>query len=420
MNLIERCNVFENLFDELQMDNSRNYKEVVVADFLQHYTELKDDFDFVFEVLAGKHKLGYTLYDTRLDYSEQFDFDNKTIRQFAEYIKTDVKSDYEIQCACAVIPEEIREFIINLFNRNYKLGYSNKDAQIKDTSPMLAKKYPDDYDKNAVYYVQEKLDGNRCIAHYNYNESKWEFTSRSGKPLNVGFDMSWADKDDIFDGEIMTLGKAGSRDFAMTSGIINSKYLDKSKLQYFIYDIVNPELIYADRLQILRDYEEKDYPCDCTILNVLDDTYDCGLRPDDVSAEEIIEYWLNEITSKGGEGLILRRADGKYEIGKRSANLLKVKRTQTMDLRIVGWNEGKGKYEGMIGSFVCRTDDNEIQVDVAGISDDIRADNPLNYINRIIEVAYFDVSVNKQTGQKSLRFPRFKKFRDDKKETSKW
>ena len=91
-----------------------------------------------------------------------------------------------------------------------------------------------------------------------------------------------------------------------------------------------------------------------------------------------------------------------------------------MDLRIVGWNEGKGKYEGMIGSFVCRTDDCEIQVDVAGISDDIRADSPFNYLNRIIEVAYFDVSVNKQTGQKSLRFPRFVRFRDDKTDTSKW
>lgn len=413
MNLIERCKLFENLFDELQMDNSRNYKEIVVADFLQHYPELKDDFDFVFEVLAGKHKLGYTLYDTKLDYSKQFDFDNKTIKQFAEYIKTDVKSDYEIQCACAVIPVEIREFIINLFNRTYKLGYSNKDAQITNTSPMLAKKYPDDYNANEIYYIQEKLDGNRCIAHYNFAEEKWEFTSRSGKPLKVNFDMSWADTSNIFDGEIMTRDKAGSRDFTMTSGIINSKYLDKSKLHYFIYDIVDKDLAYKDRLGILDKYLNYGTGNDCTILKVLDIT-------NTKDAENIIEKYLNDITSKGGEGLILRRADGKYEIGKRSANLLKVKRTQTMDLRIVGWNEGKGKYEGMIGSFVCRTDDCEIQVDVAGISDDIRADSPFNYLNRIIEVAYFDVSVNKQTGQKSLRFPRFVRFRDDKTDTSKW
>lgn len=413
MNLIEKCKLFENLFDELQMDNSRNYKEIVVADFLQHYPELKDDFDFVFEVLAGKHKLGYTLYDAKLDYSEQFDFDNKTIKEFAEYIKTDVKSDYEIQCACEIIPVEIREFIINLFNRTYKLGYSNKDAQITDTSPMLAKKYPDDYNANEIYYIQEKLDGNRCIAHYNFTEEKWEFTSRSGKPLKVNFDMSWADTSNIFDGEIMTRDKAGSRDFTTTSGVINSKYLDKSKLHYFIYDIVDKDLTYKDRLGILDKYLNYGTGNDCTILKVLDIT-------NTKDAENIIEKYLNDITSKGGEGLILRRADGKYEIGKRSANLLKVKRTQTMDLRIVGWNEGKGKYEGMIGSFVCRTDDCEIQVDVAGISDDIRADSPFNYLNRIIEVAYFDISVNKQTGQKSLRFPRFVRFRDDKTDTSKW
>ena len=49
------------------------------------------------------------------------------------------------------------------------------------------------------------------------------------------------------------------------------------------------------------------------------------------------------------------------------------KKTKTCDLRIIGWNEGKGKYEGMIGSFICEDDDHTVRVNVAGIDDDTRA-----------------------------------------------
>ena len=131
-----------------------------------------------------------------------------------------------------------------------------------------------------------------------------------------------------------------------------------------------------------------------------------------------LDEWLDKITAKGGEGLILRDPDAKYQIGKRSDALLKYKKTQTMDLRIVGWNEGNGKYEGAIGSFICETDDKDIIVNVAGMSDDIRWSDPDEWIGKIIEVAYFDISVSSATGQKSLRFPRLKGVRDDKDTTS--
>ena len=131
-----------------------------------------------------------------------------------------------------------------------------------------------------------------------------------------------------------------------------------------------------------------------------------------------LDEWLDKITSKGGEGIMLRHPDGYYTPGKRSDSLLKYKKTQTMDLRIVGWNEGSGKYEGAIGSFICQTDDKDIIVNVAGMSDDIRFSDPDSWIGKIIEVAYFDISVNSTTGQKSLRFPRLKKIRDDKDTTS--
>ena len=134
---------------------------------------------------------------------------------------------------------------------------------------------------------------------------------------------------------------------------------------------------------------------------------------------EQLDKWLDYIVNKGGEGIMLRYPAGLYEHS-RSSNLLKYKKTQTMDLRIVGWNEGKGKYTGAIGSFICCSDDRSIQVNVAGITDEIRWSNPEYWIGKIIEVAYFDTSNSKTKSSSSLRFPRFKRLRTDKDETSEY
>ena len=423
MNLIERCSKINTLFVMLQSVGGRIAKEDLIRHFRQENSEANEDLDFCFEVLAGKHKLGYTFIVSKLPTPRPTSFNNMTIKEFYnDILKSYSSSDDDIYAASVTTPVEIRNFIANLANREYKLGYSNKQSMINDYSPMLAKKYQDTF-REQYYYIQEKLDGNRCIAHYDYNEHIWKFTSRSGKPLKVNFDMSWVDEwvEDapygyreypVFDGEIMTLEHAGSRDFNRTSGAINGKYTDKSGLHYFIYDIIAPKLIYEYRKQILDSISETGP--DCQILPVLDKVW---VWPNH-DYNTALDRWLDTIVDKGGEGIMLRDPNSYYLCGKRSDGLLKYKKTQTMDLRIVGWNEGNGKYEGAIGSFICQTDDGSIKVNVSGMPDGMHYDNPENYLGLIIEVAYFDISVSSTTGQKSLRFPRLKQIRNDKDTTS--
>ena len=411
-----RCILLTRLFNDLMATNSRLEKELIVSKFRNKYPKMNNDLDFCFEVLAGYHKLGYTYgafgiaintenfkqYESKKDYS---------IKKFIELVlKGFGQTEAENKVAYSLTPPNCRRFFEMLMNREFKLGYSNKQAMISSISPMLAKRYPEDHSEG-YYYIQEKLDGNRCIAIY--EKDHWAFYARSGKPLKVNFDMSWADKNYAYDGEVMTLGKAGTRDFNRTSGIINSKYIDKSELHYFIYDIIADDLKYEERYLILTELKERGTSSQCTILEVLDKVY-VNLNPE---YNTKLDKWLDYIVDKGGEGIILRKPDGLYE-HKRSYNLLKYKKTKTMDLRIIGWNEGKGKYEGAIGSFVCATDDNSIIVNVAGISDELRWANPDTMIGKIIEVAYFDQSLSKSKSISSLRFPRFKRFRPDKNETS--
>lgn len=420
-----RCRFINDLFKLLESVSGRLDKENIVNNFRIKYPKLNKDLDFCFEVLAGKHKLGYTHIITTINCPEEHldRLGNYTIEEFYNKVLKAVDStDDGIRTAAILTPDSIRWFINNLANRHFRLGYSNKDNMITNLSPMLAKKYPETYEAKE-YFIQEKLDGNRCIAYYDCDTETYKFQSRSGKPLKVNFDMSWVEEwvnsqpygqqeHPTFDGEVMTLEHAGSRDFNRTSGAINGKYTDKSGLHYFIYDIVAPKLKYIERKEILDNITYTGP--DCQILPVLDKV---GLYPNP-SYNLALDVWLDKITEKGGEGIMLRDPDSYYQCGKRSNGLLKYKKVQTMDLRIIDFNFGNGKYANAIGSFVCETDDHKVRVNVSGMPDDIHYDDPANWMGKIIEVAYFDKSQSKDNDYISLRFPRLKRVRNDKDTTS--
>lgn len=407
-----RCALMNRFFNQLMREPSRLGKEAIVDKFRKCHPKMEKDLDYCFEVLAGKHKLGYTYIITSEDTPASKSYEDYTIRRFYdEVLKYYGSSQDEIRLASLCTPRQCRLFFHHLANREFKLGYSNRHNMVTNLSPMLAKKYPESHHEG-MYFIQEKLDGNRCIAYYDYDEEQWKFQSRSGKELKVNFDMGWANTSLIFDGEIMTLGHAGSRDFNRTSGAINGKYTDKSALHYFIYDIVDETIKYKHRKELL-DFI-KDTGEDCSILPVLDEI---PIYPNPDYNGKLDDY-LDFIVDKGGEGIILRDPEGFYECGKRSANLLKYKKLQTMDLRIIDFNWGNGKYAGAIGSFVCETDDHDIQVSVSGMPDSMHFSDPADWMGKIIEVAYFSISESKAHGHKSLRFPRLKRIRDDKDTTS--
>lgn len=62
---------------------------------------------------------------------------------------------------------------------------------------------------------------------------------------------------------------------------------------------------------------------------------------------------LQEITSAGGEGLMLHRGDSLYR-AERSDDLLKFKRFQDAEAQVIGHLPGKGKYTGMMGALLVQ------------------------------------------------------------------
>lgn len=123
-----------------------------------------------------------------------------------------------------------------------------------------------------------------------------------------------------------------------------------------------------------------------------------------------VEPIVNDIWARGGEGVMLNSATGKYEI-KRSKELLKVKHTEEHTLEVIDILEGTGKFENMMGALVVTYKGNKLGVG-SGFNDAQRMEiwnNPDKYIGRKIEIDTFGESTN-ALGEVSLNCPIFKRF----------
>lgn len=64
-----------------------------------------------------------------------------------------------------------------------------------------------------------------------------------------------------------------------------------------------------------------------------------------------LDTWLDAVASGGGEGLVLHHALAHYRAG-RTDQLLKYKRWDDAEARVIGYRPGKGKYTGMVGALL--------------------------------------------------------------------
>lgn len=139
---------------------------------------------------------------------------------------------------------------------------------------------------------------------------------------------------------------------------------------------------------------------------------------DTAAGKDQLERYAQDNVNAGFEGIMIKELEAPY-ICKRSTDWMKWKPTLTVDLEVVGVEEGTGRNLGRLGALVCHgvDDGKEITVNVgSGFSDGDRNDYWVNrnlVIGRTCEVLC-DVITQNQDGTYSLRFPRFVRFRDDK------
>lgn len=289
---------------------------------------------------------------------------------------------------------------------------------------QLANKYFDkpQFVEGKTFAATTKIDGGRIIALK--ENGQVSFYTRAGQKYEGLVDledemMVFIPDNTCLDGEItlQVRGNLSSKEaYKETMKIVRTKDKEKHGVKMQVFDWMPVEDFKKQQCSI--PYKQRRNKLE----NIFGDDYHnymfFELLPllyvgDDTS---VIPQLLDEQIADGEEGVMINIYDAPYEF-KRTNNLLKCKKFQSCDLRVVGFEEGTGKYVGMLGALICEYKDGTVKVG-SGLTDELRKEiwkDTSKYENIIIEVSYFEETKD-STGKESLRFPTFKDFRPDKTE----
>lgn len=255
-------------------------------------------------------------------------------------------------------------------------------------------------------YIQPKLDGVRCIAIKEQNNVK--LFTRSSEEITSCPHLYYPlqqimQNGDVLDGELYH-HEAG---FDRLSGDVRSKdNRNTDYVQYWIYDhpVVLDDKKYnqQERVAQLQQY------VDNGTLNVHPLMH---VPTFVVNDREHVMRGLEYFMEQGYEGCMIRNATATYGFGKRSPNLLKVKKFYEQEFEIADVIEGKGKLEGAAGSFVCKMDNGKtFKCKLATTEDQLRSlwTDRASCIGRKLTVKYQELT---KTG--TPRFPTGKGIRWD-------
>jgi len=122
----------------------------------------------------------------------------------------------------------------------------------------------------------------------------------------------------------------------------------------------------------------------------------------------------NKFVDEGGfDGLILRDPEGTWTKGSgTTGEIIKIKRVLSFDLRVTGWEPGKGKHEGRAGALTVDFRGKPLSIGT-GLSDAQR-DNIAAYYRDDWHGAIVEVEAMDYSSDGLLREPRFKGIRFDK------
>lgn len=275
------------------------------------------------------------------------------------------------------------------------------------------------FDDNIEFVVTQKLDGFRSVVEINDGKIV-AIRTRKGKLLNNLNELSIKLEEAlpetghyIFDGELLMNDNEGrwtsGERFQQTSKQVSAKG-QAHDVAFHIFDALPySEFIkgqsidtYNKRRELLNSVRENE------LVKVIPVLGTC--------TKDEISTWSDFATENNWEGVMLNDPNARYET-KRHKGLLKVKKMHTADLMIVGFEEAiDGKNRGGLKSLIVQLDDENTVNVASGLTEEQRVDiwaNKDTYLGKIVEVKYFEETVN-QNGGRSLRFPVVLRFRDDK------
>ena len=276
-------------------------------------------------------------------------------------------------------------------------------------------------------YSQLKADGMRINVHI--VDGEVSMCGRSGKAVDILGELDadmielakYIEEPNIMiDGELVLIEDDGSvMERKKGNGKLNKAIRGKmpadeaARVRIRVWDVISQDAFRAEK-------DETPYHVRYTILKAATEAADAPkvelIETIEVADLAAAEAHFAEMLKRGEEGTLLKSFDHAWE-DKRSYGLLKMKAIKDADLEVVGWVEGTGKYEGMLGALVCQSSDGKIEVSIgSGFSDEQRKTyTEKNTVGRVVEILYNErITSRDRTDTDSLFLPRFVELREDK------
>ena len=420
---------FKNFYEEIRSSNSRKFKQEVLQKYkddevIQKYLKIAFDPYTVYGI--SKKKLSKDVEVTASWWAS-------SIFELFEYLtKHNTGRDLDVK-VCQIALESVAfedqkaaALLETLICKDLAIGCDAKtiNSVIPNLIPtfnvQLAQKFFEKPEKviGKHFAVTTKIDGGRIIAIK--DNGQVSFYTRAGQRYEGLVDLEREMLDTlpdgtVLDGEITILDNKGipskeaykramkiTRSDGEKHGLkmicFDAMYIDEWKTQTCTHDYTERRLL----LQGLMSTHPHVYFEVLPVLYAGDDT------------ARILEL-LDEAIANQEEGIMINICDAPYEFG-RTWSLMKVKKMNTLDLEIVGYEEGTGRLAGTLGAIHVRYKNGNIVKVGSGFTDELRALiwlEPSDFVGKIVEIQWFEETTNADGGI-SLRFPVFKDFRPDK------
>lgn len=318
--------------------------------------------------------------------------------------------------------------LARILNKNLKIGAASTVASnlgiTKKFPVRLAHSYADVADKIDIYdgtwLVSRKLDGCRLLVFISAHgdQIEVEFRSRQNKVIHTLQNLipdyqelfKDAEGDFVVDGEICLMDELGNESFHGLMSEVTRKNHTIQNPKHIIYDFLTQDTFWG---------LEKGEPLASRLQNLKKLVGSQNFKHIQILDQVVLHspQFLTELQTRarecGWEGLMIAQ-NVPYE-GKRTNHLLKIKDFQDGEYivqDIVLGNQTRSTESGSVkvnttAALVIEHAGNLVKVG-SGMSweqRDFWKDHPEEIIGKTIGIRYFEETVDKKTGLKSLRFP---------------
>jgi DNA ligase-1 len=411
------------IIQKLESDNSRLFKESVVADHIDDGL-FKTGLQYALDPLVT---FGVQQVPVKKDPTGEGllpeDFYDMADALIARDLTGHAARDAILVAMAKATQEEWNDWYRRILIKDLRCGVSVKTVNgvKKDTVPVFGCMLAHDGAKHpkkitGECFVEYKYDGVRVIAIVKNGDAT--LYSRNGKLLanfpHINEALSKPEFEGlVFDGEVM------SDDFQTLMKQVHRKEGAQTEDSYLaVFDLLTIEEFNAGGTELNAFHRRERLISYQPFFNVrLQLVQAVKLDLDSEAGQLAFKNMNKEALEEGYEGLMIKPIHEGYKC-KRSHAWLKIKPFIEVTLNVVALEEGTGKNEGGLGALVVEGEDDGkfFHLNVgSGLTDENREQiwaNQDSVIGQLVEIRA-DAATQSQDAEDtwSLRFPRFKTFR---------